>query len=51
MLVLGINAYESSKDEDLDLEFGLNPGENLFIIGNASANGTPCYITIEWAEV
>jgi hypothetical protein len=51
MFVLGINAYESSKNEDLNLEFGLNPGENLFIIGNATANGTPCYITIEWAEV
>jgi len=51
LFVIGINANESSKCENLNFRYGLNPGENLLIVGNATANNTPCFITIEWAEV
>jgi hypothetical protein len=50
MFVLVDNTYTANMEKQLNLEFGLNPGENLLIMGNASAV-TPCYITIEWAEV
>jgi len=49
--VIGLNAYEGSRESVFEFGFGLNPGENLFMIGNATSNGTPCFITIEWAEV
>jgi len=51
LFVIGINNSESSKCENLNFRYGLNPGENLLIVGNATANNTPCFITIEWAEV
>jgi len=51
IFVVGLNSSESSKTEKLDLMYGLNPGENLVIIGNASANGTPCFVTLTWVEV
>jgi hypothetical protein len=50
MFALMNNAYETTKEKIFNLEYGLNPGENLLIIGVASA-ATTCYVTIEWAEV
>jgi hypothetical protein len=49
--ILALSNTESSKIENFELNSGLNPGENLFIIGNATANNTPCFFTIDWAEV
>ena len=51
LTIIGINASESSKLETFDFCWGLLPGENLAIIGNANANGVPCFISISWAEV
>jgi hypothetical protein len=49
--VFGLTTNEGSREVRFDFGFGLNPGENLFLVGNATANGTPCFLTIEWAEV
>jgi len=51
IFVMALNANESSKQEDYNLNYGLNTGENLLIIGNATANGTPCFVTLNWVEV
>jgi len=51
IFVTALNSSESSKQEDFNLNYGLNPGENLFIVGNATANGTPCFVTLNWVEV
>ena len=51
IFVTALNSSESSKQEDFNLNYGLNPGENLFIIGNATGNGTPCFVTLNWVEV
>jgi hypothetical protein len=50
-LALGLNSSGGSVEKNLNFEFGLLPGENLLIIGNATTSGTTSYITIEWAEV
>jgi len=51
LCVMALNSNESSKQEDFNLIYGLNTGENLLIIGNATANGTPCFVTLNWVEV
>jgi len=51
LFVIALNSNESSKQEDFSLNYGLNPGENLFIVGNATVNGTPCFVTLNWVEV
>jgi hypothetical protein len=51
IFVTALNSNEGSRQEDFNLDYGLNPGENIFIIGNATNNNTPCFITLEWVEV
>jgi hypothetical protein len=51
LFAIGLNYSENSKFINLDLRYGITPGDNLFIVGDSTGSNTPCFVTIEWVEV